>query len=212
MAIFEHGILGGFSGKVGPIVGSSWKGKDVMKSRPRKKKTGSSVKQIDQQLRFATVAEFQSPFAELIDVTFKGYAVDKTAQNSAFSYNYQNALAGKSPDYSIDYSKALVSRGGLPNADNLQATVSKGTVYFTWTDNSGEGKAAPTDTSVLVVYCGEKNMVKYTWIGSERSSGAAQIDASGFVGKKVQTWLAFLSADGNEVASSIFTGELVVDK
>lgn len=212
MAIFEQGILGGFSGKVGPIVGSTWKGKDVMKARPRTKKGGSSVKQIDQQLRFSAVAGFQAPFAELFDVTFKGFATGITAQNAAFSYNYQNALAGKSPDYSIDYSKALVSRGGLPNADNLQVTASNGTVFFTWTDNSGDGKAAATDTSVLVVYCEEKNMAKYTWAGAGRSTGAAHLDASSFIGKKVQTWLAFLSADGSEVASSIFTGELVIDK
>ena len=161
MAIFEQGILGGFSGKVGPVVGSTWKGKDIMKARPRTGKGSSSVKQIDQQLRFSAIAEFQSPFAELLDVTFRGYATGMTAQNSSFSYNYQNALAGKSPDYTVDYSKALVSRGSLPNADDITATASGGNVYFTWKDNSGMGKAAPTDMAVLVVYCEEKNMAKY---------------------------------------------------
>ncbi|MBE7174187.1 MAG: hypothetical protein INR73_26665 [Williamsia sp.] len=210
MATFEKGILGGFSGKVGPIVGATWKGKDVMRSRPNKKKGGSSVKQLDQQLKFSAVVSFQSPFNDLLDVTFKGYATDITAQNSAFAYNIQNALGGKSPDYVINYEKALISRGSLPNADEPGATTSDGKIFFTWTDNSGMGKAAPTDTAVLLMYCKENSTAKYTWEGVTRSEGAAQIDVANYTGKTVQTWLAFLSADGKEAATSIYTGELFI--
>lgn len=34
MGVIKRGILGGFSNKVGPVVGSSWKGIDVIKSKP----------------------------------------------------------------------------------------------------------------------------------------------------------------------------------
>lgn len=34
MGVIKRGILGGFSKKVGPVVGSSWKGIDVIKSKP----------------------------------------------------------------------------------------------------------------------------------------------------------------------------------
>ncbi|HJV78940.1 MAG TPA: hypothetical protein VJ602_11205 [Paludibacter sp.] len=34
MAIFSKGILGGFSGKVGNVIGSTWRGKDVLRNLP----------------------------------------------------------------------------------------------------------------------------------------------------------------------------------
>jgi hypothetical protein len=40
MAKFNKGILGGFSGTVGTVVGANWRGMDVMRSRP--KKSGST--------------------------------------------------------------------------------------------------------------------------------------------------------------------------
>jgi hypothetical protein len=37
MATFEKGILGGFSGKVGTVIGGNWKGIDFMRSRANKR-------------------------------------------------------------------------------------------------------------------------------------------------------------------------------
>ena len=34
MAEIKKGILGGFSGKVGPVVGANWRGKDIIRSTP----------------------------------------------------------------------------------------------------------------------------------------------------------------------------------
>ena len=36
MGTYNKGILGAFSGKVGPVVGATWRGKDVMRSLPKK--------------------------------------------------------------------------------------------------------------------------------------------------------------------------------
>jgi len=36
MGTYNKGILGAFYGKVGTVVGSTWRGKDVMRSLPRK--------------------------------------------------------------------------------------------------------------------------------------------------------------------------------
>ncbi len=36
MGKYNKGILGAFSGKVGPVVGSSWRGRDVLRSCPKK--------------------------------------------------------------------------------------------------------------------------------------------------------------------------------
>lgn len=210
MAIFEKGILGGFSGKVGPIVGTTWKGRDVIRSRASRRKTDSSVAQIDQQLKFSTGLTFLQPMTDLVGVTFRGYAKDQTAFNSALSYTLKNAIGGKTPDYVINYKAALVSRGTLPNATSPAATVTDKTVYFTWVDNSGIGNAASTDNAVLVVYCKELKTAICNWAGPQRSEGAASVDVTRLSGQTVETWIGFISANGKEVADSIYTGSLEI--
>lgn len=49
MATIKQGALGGFSGKVGPITGSSWKGKAVIKARPLSVNDPNTV--LQQQIR-----------------------------------------------------------------------------------------------------------------------------------------------------------------
>ncbi|MGV0847474.1 hypothetical protein ACTS9T_13015 [Empedobacter falsenii] len=42
MAEIKKGILGGFSGKVGTVVGVNWRGKDIINSLPKKSKRRST--------------------------------------------------------------------------------------------------------------------------------------------------------------------------
>ena len=44
MGTFKKGILGGFNGTVGTVVGSNWKGITVMRSRPKDRKGGFSIR------------------------------------------------------------------------------------------------------------------------------------------------------------------------
>jgi hypothetical protein len=89
------------------------------------------------------------------------------------------------------------------------ATATGGSVFFTWTDNSGSGRAQATDMALLVVYCKALKTTIYTTTG-QRGSGAANIDVSTFAGNTVETWLSFVSADGKDVATSFYTGELAI--
>lgn len=210
MGRITKGILGPVSGTVGTVIGGSWKGIHYLRSQPIAKKGGSSVDQIDHQLKFSTVVAFVQPMTGLVSQTFRKYAVGMSEYNAAFSYNYQNALEGKAPDYSINYSTALVSRGDLPNATAPAATVSGTSVYFTWTDNSGTGKAANTDNAVLVAYSENAKQTLFSTTTAFRSDGAATLDVTNFKGSTIQTWIAFLSADGKEASNSFYTGKLVV--
>ena len=82
----------------------------------------------------------------LLNVSFKPQAMRMTGYNKAFSYNVKNALTGEYPDFQVDYAMVLLGRGDLPNAGSLTATSSSpGSLEFSWTDNSGKGKARGTD-------------------------------------------------------------------
>jgi len=85
-----------------------------------------------------------------------------------------------------------------------------GIVQFNWTDNSGNTFANADDNAILVVYCPELTQSVYTKTGPERNAATAELNVSNFIGKTVQTWLSFISADGSTYATSIFTGEVIV--
>ena len=210
MARIPKGILGPVDGTVGTVIGGSWRGIHYIRSKPGGRKGGSSVAQLDAQLKFITVVDFVYPLTPVVELTFNRYAIKMSGYNAAFAYNYNNALGGKTPDYTIDYAKALVSRGDLPNANDPKATASDASVYFTWEDNSGVGKALATDKAIVVVYCEELKSTLFSNDAAVRSTGAASLNVKGFLGRKVQTWLAFLSEDGREAANSFYTGELVI--
>jgi Family of unknown function (DUF6266) len=78
MATFEKGILGGFSGKIGTVVGGNWKGIDYMRSKANKRTFIPSQKQLEQQLKFAVVMRFLQPISALLEVSFSDYAIRKT--------------------------------------------------------------------------------------------------------------------------------------
>lgn len=211
MGTIQKGILGGFSGKVGSVVGGSWKGIDYMRSMAQRRTTTSSQRQKEQQMKFGLIARFQQPLANLLAISFKSYAIKMTGANSAMSYNIRNAITGLYPDFVIDYPRVLVSRGDMPNAINPVATAAAGgIVNFTWQNNAGSGKAKDTDKSILVAYCPELSQSIYTDAGAERSVESGSLDLSAFSGLKVETWVGFISDTGNITATSVFAGEVTV--
>jgi len=110
----------------------------------------------------------------------------------------------------INYAKVLVSRGNLWNAHHAIAKASANAISFTWANDSGVGDADQNDQCILVVYCEALNQCVFTKEGGARYAGKAQLAVPDFSGQKVHTWLGFISADGERVACSVYTGEITV--
>lgn len=211
MGKISKGILGGFSGTVGTVVGGTWKGISYMRSQSQAKRTSFTQAQLEQQAKFSTAIRFAQPMSGLLELGFRNYAVKKTGVNSALSYTLKNAITGSYPAYTVNYSLALVSRGDMPNAASpTAAPAAAGKIAFAWADNSGTGKASATDKAILVALCPAKGQCTYIADGPARSALAGTLDAAIFSGQQVQTYIGFISADGSDIASSIFTGQLTV--
>ena len=60
MATYNKGILGAFSGKVGPVVGATWRCKYVMRGLPKKGNRLPTEFQQVQRTKFTMVTEFLS--------------------------------------------------------------------------------------------------------------------------------------------------------
>ena len=211
MGTIQKGILGGFSGTVGTVVGGTWKGINYMRSKTSRRNFNPSQKQLEQQLKFALVMRFVQPMAGLLNISFHDFAIKMTGINNAFAYTINNALTGVYPDYAIDYALALVSRGDLPNVLGPSVISGAGSlVTFSWTDNSGVGKASATDQAILVAYCPSLKQAIYTTAGGPRSGLTAELNLLPFSGLAVETWIGFISENGLSIANSSFTGEVTV--
>lgn len=212
MGKIAQGVLGGFSGKVGNIVGGTWKGIDYMRIKPANVSNPKTQGQLDQRSKFSTVLKFLQPLTDFLKVGFKLYAIKMTQFNSAMSYNLNNAITGTYPNFTIDYTKALVSRGSLVGAAGAAAASSSaGVVEFTWSDNSGSGNVLGTDKALLVVYNATKGYAVYDTAGASRATQAQNLTVpSDFSGDSVEAFIGFVSEDGKEVANSVYIGSVTV--
>ena len=211
MGKISQGILGGFSGKVGNVIGGNWKGIDYMRVKPANVANPKTEGQVDQRSKFSTVLQFLQPLQGFLKVGFHAYAVKMTEFNSAMSYNVKNAITGEYPDYAIDFESALVSRGALTGALNPEASSpGLGQVQFNWADNSNDGNASPTDKAMVLVYNPVKNEAVYVTDGPERSTGTHTLTVpDNYSGDTVHAFIAFINEE-NEVSNSKYVGEVVV--
>ncbi len=212
MGKINKGILGGFSGKVGNVVGANWKGIDYMRIKAANVANPRTEAQVNQRTKFILVLRFLSPLKDFLKEGFKQYAIKMTEFNNAMSYNLKNAVNGNYPDYSLDYSNLLVSRGDLTGAMNGSATSdTPEVVTFSWDDNTGNGSARSTDQSMLLLYNEDKGEALYITEGPVRDMGTATMQVpANYSGDTLQAFLSFITEDRKEVADSKYLGTVVV--
>jgi len=212
MGKISQGVLDGFSGKVGNVVGGTWKGIDYMRIKPANVTNPRTEGQVDQRSKFSTVLRFLQPMTDFLRVGFKLYANKMTQFNAAMSYNLNNAITGAYPNFMVDYASALVTRGNLSGAANGAASSpSAGDVQITWDDNSGSGSAQATDKALIVLLNTTRQEAVFTIAGPARSAGTETISVpSEYTGEDVEVFLGFISEDGSKVANSSYLGSVAV--
>jgi len=210
MGTYEVGVLGGFKGKVGTVVGAQWRGIEYMRHKGKKSRKPRTQEQIEQMARFGLAIGFTSTINALLMKSFKG-TDRKTGANAALSIILLTAISGNYPAFEIDYSIVQVSNGKLPKADlPVAAATGSGAITFTWTDNPAVTADFQTDKAVMVVFCPELQESVYVNGGAARPAGTDSISVPNFTGKEVHTWFALVSADGKSYAKSTYTGALTV--
>jgi hypothetical protein len=211
MGKLNEGILGGFSGIVGPVVGARWRNVNVIRSRPPHKRRRSSEDQKKQMAKMALMSPFVRPLRDLLNNTYYQANIQSSGFNKALSYNMRNAISGEYPAFTINYALVQLGAGDLLNVWQPQISSDTiGKLTFSWRDNSNEGSARATDRFFAAVYCEEQNKWVTVKNGSPRNAGSYLLDVTAFSGRAVQTYIGFLSADARFVTTSQYTGPLTI--
>jgi len=212
MARISKGILGGFSGKVGTVVGFNWRGIDVMRSVPKKGNRIPTSKQAEVQAQFTLTAHFLNPIKPILSDYFGQPSAEKSRYNLAFSYHNREAIIGTYPDYEIDFPKVIVTKGELLGLDQpVVAALPNAELKFNWTDNSGSGEAKATDQLLVVVFNPARELFAYI------TQAANRVDASftynlpdQWVGDTVHCWVSMADDMGKKCANSVYLNSVVL--
>jgi hypothetical protein len=211
MGTLKKGILGGFSGRVGPAVGSSWKGLDVIRSRPPLKRKRSTEAQLRQMARMNLVSGFLSQLTGLLNDHYDRGLSNMSAFNRAVSLNMRNGIDGTHPEFTIAYDRVVLGTDDLLNPELAEAkTDSRGQISLIWKDNSFTGSARATDQAFAAVYCPEMKDWRIFERGTQRNAGRYLLEIPAFSGKTVHAYIGFISDNGRSVSTSQYAGLLNV--
>lgn len=211
MAKLRKGILGPVSGKIGPVVGSTWKNISYLKERPKKKtkKQPRTSGQLANEKKFTFIQQWLVPFYPYITVGFGNLAIDKTEINAAFSANYKRAFSGTWPDIAVDHSKIQISSGDLAGLHHvaIQRTETS-RLELTW-QRSTERRIAFDDQLMLVIYCPELKITDGFIGGIKRNAMACSFDFDAqMAGYAVEVYLSVTSSDRKAISDSIYLGRM----
>lgn len=98
MGKIKQGILGGYSGKVGPTTGSSWKGINIVKSRPVSVAYPGTAAQVSQTSKMTGIVAFSKLILSVwIKPLWDRFAVQSSGYNQFVKANIANFVDGNFP-------------------------------------------------------------------------------------------------------------------
>jgi hypothetical protein len=159
--------------------------------------------------KFELISEFVISMNDVLAISVRYHYGAPYVWYHSIKHIMKNAF-NEYPAPGINYKKVLVSRGLLWNTQRATAKSYSGDITFSWVNDAGIGGANSDDQCILVAYCPGLNKCVFTKEGGERQSGKAELAVPEFRSQTVHTWLGFISADGSRIATSIYTGEVLV--
>ena len=212
MAEIKKGILGGFSGKVGPVVGANWRGKDIIRSTPKSSSKPKTDKQILQQMKFKATISFLQPLRSIQSRFFGMNAGVRSKVNLAASYVINNAIEVVEGLPVMVYNKVLITKGDLASFQNVELVPQTGGVLsLTWEDNSVQGNALETDKVSLVCYFEELGMFEIYEGVALRGDAIAEITVpSIYTGKVAQVYAYLCNEAETQACNSVHLGAVTI--
>lgn len=215
MGSFKRGIHGGFSGKVGNVVGAHWRGIDYMRSLPRVSKGRPvSQEQLEHRLRFACAVHFAKPISYVFSVGYGNAAKNVTGYNLAVRQIFNDAIIGTYPDLEVDPSAVRISAGNLVRPRNPAVEARPGQVLrVSWIDHTRNGiKADHSDRAIVVAFNPAKAEYQYDTDSAIRLDEELLLELPDyFAGDEVHVYLGMVSKTGGVACNSLYLGTVTVD-
>jgi hypothetical protein len=164
-----------------------------------------SDKQVAQRTKFSFVIIAMACLRDLFKVTFLG----KGGANHGISLAFRYAVTGTSPDYSIDYSKLVLSEGSIYVATTTSAVKTTGTsIKLDWSTTKMKS-ALPTDNVSLVFLHDEYQQAILNQNCAQRSIGTMTVDLPAeWANGEIHCWIYFSLEDGSRDSASKYIAKV----
>ena len=203
-----NGINGPIQGKVGTVIGSSWKGIPYLKGPHKKRTEKVSDEELRNRKKFAAAQLWLKPLLKFVRAGFRGYSPRSEGFVAAKSYLLKNAMEVTADSISINPAMMLVSFGDLPLSEGITAALLPDHhVQFTWDADPVAGSSA-RDQVMLLAYDAEHRRACYTTTGQFRSDGADVLKIPSVAGCNYHLYLAFTAADRSRQSNSVYMGAI----
>jgi len=212
MGRIRKGANGGFSGKAGSVVGSSWRDIDYIRGLPKLSNKPKSEKQLEQQARFALAINVLLPVKKQIDIGFGKIRQGRTTSyNIALKHMLHFAIVGIYPSLEIDFPKIAFSQGRLSGVLGTSVLAEPAKIKLSWSTDVNRSTALPGDLMTILVYEPESN--EYVIGPPDVTRSASTVDItmpSDWVGITVHVYL-FLVSEDQVVSNSSYAGSVIVE-
>ena len=212
MGKIRQGILGGFNGTVGTVVGGSWKGTAYMRGKAQSIKNPRTEKQMAQRIKFGIAQKFLKVMTGYLQTGYRNYTQHQTATNAAMSHTVRNCIVGKYPTFGIDPSKVQVSSGSLMPGRFCTVKVANNVATFAWEDNSDESHASVDDFAMPLIYNFTKREAIFTTEEASRVDCKVTLKLpADWDGDMLSCYIGFASVQNNGVSNSVYVGDVKSD-
>jgi len=210
MAKLKQGILGGISGKIGNIIGSSWKGIAVIKTKPLSVANPRSAGQVAQRTAMTAAVVFvKNILAQVVKPLW-----DRNAQYmSGYNAWIKDNIGSFNSIGVFDPAAAVMSKGKMAATviDDPEGSAGSGRASIQWSDDSGEGYKLITDVPFLVMYnATTKGVVGYQ-TGETRADELSvnAMPSGSLAGHVIHFWAMFRRADGTIIGNQYYNSFVV---
>lgn len=206
MAKLGKDIMSAGQGSIGNVVVYTMHGKNFIRSKPTKYTDRKSEAQLSQRAKMQLVTNFMKPFKELIRKTYTAEAVGRAPYHAAKSEIMRNAVDGEYPDFEINKSAALLSKGPLPLPANISVKVQDGNLLFEWNNDTEAEKIQNKNTLVVILYDSKSEICKYQFTNVRRSEKSYRWDPGMDISKEnlPDIWIAFRNVDETAMSNSMY--------
>jgi len=211
MGKIYQGILGGFLNKVGPVIGTSWKGRNVMRAMPTSVANPRTAAQVAQRNIFKAWVTLASLFLSNLIVPF----VNRLAGSiSGFNYFVKNNILANSAAPAVG-SQFILTKGKLINPANAQFTLSANQFSCFASNQPTDAYGLPTDRFYFFLF---QMSADFSTIISDYSDSVLRSDFSpgglGFnmsvtSGNVALGFGFWVSADGTRASNNLYFSQAI---
>ena len=200
MGIIRQGILGGFAGTVGAVVGSSWKGIATMRSRPLSVTNPRTNAQVNNRTNFKALSALGSsllsgvikPLNDRFAQRMSGFNQFMTWNSNVFSNN----------GASFNGASLVLSRGRLGHTPITSFMPGAQDVTIEWSPEINGSFQQLTDRAYIALLDNSGNVMAVKSGEVARSAGSSGNFIVPGIMDVAFVYLAFLREDGTQVGDT----------